>query len=384
MGMRDTTSARRLALAMLCGEDHSAKDSAVAWSDLIQFAIHEGLCGILARRLRELGHAVPDSFHEQLCAAASQVAAANLHALHVTEQLVAEFHRAGVPVMLLKGIALLRTIYDNPGLRPISDVDLLIRPSDCDAAASVLTNFGAKVGRPLLNEGFFPQFHYEQEWIIPGARPVRIDLHARPLRPLRVSRTMPDEGIWEDARTIKVGDASAMVPNSEMMLIHLAAHASFHGGERILWLYDINQWVADSESELDWNILVQRCREWQLSCAVYKALDRCSQVLATTMPERAMRELKSEAGRWRDRWVLRQAPCDAESPLGHILCNFVCTPGIGFRLAYLKALLAPDHAHLAETYRFRHVGWKGIAHLHRWIRAGLRASRLGVSMLRTH
>jgi len=95
--MFEAEPARQLMLALLRGEQDCERISEESWADLLQFAIHEGLSGILARRLRELELAAPDSFNDRLRTAASQVSAANLHALRATEELSLEFNRAVSP-----------------------------------------------------------------------------------------------------------------------------------------------------------------------------------------------------------------------------------------------------------------------------------------------
>jgi hypothetical protein len=49
---------------------------------------------------------------------------------------------AGVTPVLLKGAALARTVCDNPGPRPMDDVDLLLREADVPAALRELAALG--------------------------------------------------------------------------------------------------------------------------------------------------------------------------------------------------------------------------------------------------
>jgi len=47
-----------------------------------------------------------------------------------------------IPVVLLQGIALLRDVYTDPGLRPTTDIDLWVLPADLSSATSILVHAG--------------------------------------------------------------------------------------------------------------------------------------------------------------------------------------------------------------------------------------------------
>ena len=54
--------------------------------------------------------------------------------------------QAGVPFLVLKGAALAHLVYGDPRLRPMRDVDLLIRKADAGRALDVLTRCGFRPG----------------------------------------------------------------------------------------------------------------------------------------------------------------------------------------------------------------------------------------------
>jgi Uncharacterised nucleotidyltransferase len=56
--------------------------------------------------------------------------------------------QAGVPLLVLKGAALAQLVYEDPRLRPMRDVDLLVRKTDARRALDVLMRCGFPAGRP--------------------------------------------------------------------------------------------------------------------------------------------------------------------------------------------------------------------------------------------
>src|SRR5262245_43289127 len=59
--------------------------------------------------------------------------------LRDTAVVLGELQRRGVDAMLLKGAALTLVHYRDHGLRPMEDVDLLVREAQCQSAIAALT-----------------------------------------------------------------------------------------------------------------------------------------------------------------------------------------------------------------------------------------------------
>ncbi|MCH8146402.1 MAG: nucleotidyltransferase family protein [Planctomycetes bacterium] len=343
------------------------------WRSIVVGAERTGLAGLILERCRAERVSLPEQMVERLRRAATAVAATNLHLQKELARILTAFHRAGIPVMLLKGAALGPTIYGRPDLRPMGDVDLLVRPEHVTDALALLCADGARRGFELIRADFFPKYHYEVEFFTGGPRPARLDLHARPFRPLRIARTMPDDALWTHALRISINDVPAWMPCHELMFVHLAAHAAFHGCTRLIWLYDLKRVVRTVGEEMDWKMMTDACRQWRLSHAVHDALSKAQDLLGSFLPNEVLETLASHATNWRDRLTLAQAPRDAASPTAHLVVDLLCTSGVKFRLGYIWAFAVPDRTHLAGLYPYRHLGWPLGAHAWRLVRCVFRA-----------
>lgn len=344
-----------------------------AWDSFAQAACRAGLAGIVLDVARGHGVDLPQRVVDTLRDRAGLVAANNLGLMKELARLLGQFNRAGLPVMLLKGAALNLTIYNQPGLRPMSDLDLMVHPQDTQRACDLLEQCGFRRGFDLVRPDFFPRYYYELEFVTHSPRPVRIDLHVRPFRPLRTARTMPDDALWHDAQRVQCGHAEAVIPAPNSMFIHLAAHAAFHGCSRLLWLYDLKRLVKANTRALEWSEIATRAQRWRLSLPVAQATHRATELLGSIGLPSLLKELSTHKTTWRDRWTLAQAPRDAISPIRHVLVNGVCTPDLRFALGYIFAHLMPSTSHLAEVYPYRHAGWTFVARILRLTRASVRA-----------
>ncbi len=336
-----------------------------AWERLLVSARDTGHSGLLNEELSRGGHSVPADFLSKLVAEAAHVAAANRILLQHLERLAAASEGAGIDMLVLKGAALLGDLYVDLGLRPMCDIDLLIKPDAADAFDRLLLQMGYERGQDLLRDDFYPRFHYEREYIERGPRPVRLDVHVRPFRPLRYSRILPPDALWDGTRTIALKDAAVRVPSVTNMTLHLVCHAAFHGAERLLWLADIHRFVARNRDSIDWELLLDRLRVWNLSEAARLGFARTEGAFGRCIPDDVREALAGRRAPWRDRLALWQAPRDAASPLMHTLVDLLCTSGWRYRAGYLAAVVLPDATHLAEGYRGRHIGWQTCAHFAR-------------------
>lgn len=343
------------------------------WRALADAICRAGLAGIVLEQARRRGDRLCPEFTAPLQRDATIVAAHNLNAKVELERVVEALDRAGVEVMLLKGAALEAILYERPDLRPMSDVDLLVRPADASAACAALEACDCRRGQNLIRDDFFPSYHYELEFITRSIKPVRIDLHARPFRPLRIARIMPDDALRHGAKPVEVGKTTAVIPRLEFMLIHLAAHAAFHGCSRLIWLYDIKRFVDRFGSKMDWSMVIESARAWGLLWPVRVAIDRVEEHFGAILPRDVRARLSAHRPGWVDRLMVRRAASDATSPIAHVAFNVLFSKGIGFRLGYLWSLAVPSRKHLADVYPHRHPGWVPTAHAWRVLRTLSRA-----------
>jgi hypothetical protein len=374
LSMKKLDETTRL-LAGCLGGDAEQLDRAAAWPGLPDAARRAGLSALILDAFNRTGVCVPIETTQALREHASRIAAHNVHLRHVLRPIIRAFDRAGVPLMLLKGAALNLIHRNGMDLRPMSDIDAMIRRCHVAEADGLLRRTGFRPGRDLVRPGFFPTYYGETEYRSEPPASVRIDLHVRPFRPLRYVRTVPDEALWDGAQAVTVDDSRVLIPGPEDMLLHLAGHAAIHGAPRLLWLFDIKRFVDASGSRIHWERVVERARRWRVSHPVCAGLAQAEAVFGHVIPPSAMNALRAPRVGLADRLALWEAPHDAAHPVRHVLVDVLCTPGRRYRLGYLRAMLFPDRAHLGLLYRWRHPGWIPCAHAYRWSRAVVRALR---------
>lgn len=301
------------------------------------------------------------------------VAVRNVHAMHFLERICAAMNQAGVPVMLLKGAALQLCLYEQPDDRPMSDLDLLVHPDDLRQAMAVLQSLGGYRSAIVANDAFFPRYYFEAEYNIGQIVPVAIDLHVRPIYPLRYTQLMPDDALWAASVGTELGQAKIHIPNDWAMLLHLCAHYAIHGGRGRIWARDIALWIQRYSETLDWQALVETADRWHLSYAVHLGLHQAQLAMqgefgTFNVPMWAWLGLCRGRTSWRDQLAIRQAPFDHVAPIRHVLIAAITTPNLRYVAGYLRAMMLPGKSVMRQWYGREHFAWLPVAYAWRTIR----------------
>ncbi len=212
----------------------------------------QGLAPYLQAELADsrLYDALPDSLRGWLDSQASMNAARARRMHDELQAILQAADRAGLQVMPLKGALLSLCYYPSPGLRPMADLDLLVRPHAGPALSQVLERLGY---RPLPPDN--PQAADRHlRFIRPEAarvvsfdgehpdNPRPVEIHTRLRRALWGDVVIRDlsEALWEGGRQAELLGARAWVPDPGSFLVHLATHALEHlmvqTGRVLQWL----------------------------------------------------------------------------------------------------------------------------------------------------
>ena len=112
------------------------------WDDLPTQAEAHSLGPLLYTYLRQAGVAVPPGVQRELQGLYLRHRHANEVRTRVLSEILAAFSDAGIETRVLKGAALAHLIYPQPGLRPMRDMDLLVKKNEALKAQAMLAELG--------------------------------------------------------------------------------------------------------------------------------------------------------------------------------------------------------------------------------------------------
>ena len=210
---------------------------------------------------------------------------------------LAEFEREGVAVLTLKGPALAEALYPDPGLRPFTDLDLLVRAADVQRAVSLLSALGYRHQDPGHSLEYDLAWRHSARFASAEspADLVPVDLHWGLLDYPGIARgpSMDLEEVWE--RAVKVGAwspaARGLCP--EDLLIYLALHwAVHHAFSGALWGLDLALLLRRQGGELDWEAVAERGSRWGIRGGLYFALREIEEQFAVGPPAAVLLRLR--------------------------------------------------------------------------------------------
>ncbi len=209
-------------------------------------------------------------------------------------------------VLVLKGALLASTVYDEPALRPMNDIDLLFRPQDLAAAQAILEELGyvgkhndanqgpgvtkhlstyrrtgqdASTPNPFLSAGgdrtVEPHGSLEESWF-----GLKVDI---------------TPGVWDRAIPITLHGRPAYRLSTNDLVLHLAVHATFHlimGSSVFLQLYDIGRVLKTWPDQVDWAGLLSSAAQVGARPFLYGALFWTRRLYAVPIPSESMQNLE--------------------------------------------------------------------------------------------
>ena len=202
------------------------------------------------------------------------------------EEWLTRFEAEHLPTIVLKGAALIALVYKRTTLRPMSDVDVLVRREDFERAGRLLQAAGFAPYREVTGSDEM-SIRTQTLWLRPSPPGGGIDLHWHPIDSGYYARTVPMTWFWEHTVAALLGNRSMRVLSPEAQLIHLGAHSELHhAGEGWLWLYDIAALINKFGGALDWELIVDTAARFEWGHSLRVALERAQTTFGVAVPER--------------------------------------------------------------------------------------------------
>jgi hypothetical protein len=235
-----------------------------SWDDLRVMAEQERIAPLLYEAVR--GRSLLPEWLERDWQVAQRITAArNTLLLAELERAIAHLAAADIAAIPLKGSALIETLYGNAALRPMLDLDVLVRQEQAQLATELLVQLGYVAAVVEPHRGALLDYENEVMLIKTNGPQFLLEMHWSLIDSPYYQRQLDMHWFWETTRPAQVGHTPALVLSDDAMLLHLCAHCALHhSGQGLLWLHDIAALVQAKGRQMDWNSILQRAREFGL------------------------------------------------------------------------------------------------------------------------
>ena len=240
------------------------------------------------------------------------------------------------PAIILKGLAL-SSIYKNPAMRPMSDIDLLVHPTDLQ-----------EIKHRLYDLDFQPAPTYPDILVRENQQ---IDLHIHPFNTDRIAARnqatpLDLKLLWQKATAF-----SELTPFKKLDLPHqiltLSVHALKHGFERDIWLLDILGSINQAPPS-QWQTVIECCQNARALGILAYSMHAIANRLQDEIPDYAQEVQKNFPIGSIRRKILKTGIHANDFQILEPLILIQSMPGIVSKLACLSELIFPQRSILTQ------------------------------------
>lgn len=229
------------------------------WNDLLTLLRPHGIFPLLAFHLRGWDREClpPEEIMTFLSGVFMSGCVRNLRLGQQVRTVTTALEDAGIPAILLKGHALARTVYSDPGLRHSADIDILVQPEDITRCEPVFEKLGYSCP---LRTFYTSRYDAHHQNFHPPGKGIPVELHWT--TDSGHNMFVPDwlNNAFDRKIPIHSDDLSCYTLDPVSHLTFLAFHHVFqHQSLRLDWVYDIACLMNSLSVPEDWEALRSSC-----------------------------------------------------------------------------------------------------------------------------
>jgi hypothetical protein len=318
------------------------------WDRLAGEAERHDLTSWLHRWSGNHPSAVPAPIRENLKARAAALAGRNLI---LADELAAILHaldRRGIRCAPLRGFALAHYLPDAPSVRPMGDLDLLVRREDYAGLREALTHLGyVETDR---RPGFAEAYSYTLEFVKDRHGWITVEPHWTLAYPPFMD-SIDMAGVWKRCRRGTVAGIETWLLSPEDLLVNLCWHLQHKGVEApLLWWHELDQLLRRCAPDIDWSLVTAAIGPGAQAGLLAEVLAALMDEFHSPIPSQAMAALERSAPPRAHRGIrLFTGPLDVDG--AESLAQFLAIRGFGARSAYAWSLLFPSREFMMRHYQ---------------------------------
>lgn len=273
-----------------------------SWQAVGQLAQKHSMGPLLFAQMQRIGYQLPVAVKRPLHAQTIRQKKQSQIQTTVLAEILKRFAEHGIEPLLLKGAALRQLVYPEAWLRPMNDIDLLVKPYDIQRANHLLMQMGFSV--PSVGKELPYDKHLEMAVKSVSGVTVGVELHHNLYNPYqKVSFKLGEQK--RPLHTFTLNGIRCQSLSHEEMLWHLCEHLSYHASVwepiRFIWVADMIAYAEKFVDQIDWTFVRQQFPSVLKRLSLFHAMTPLSPQLleATAVPTGAsITRLGEEFGGW--------------------------------------------------------------------------------------
>lgn len=338
------------------GEAGQLSASGIDWQkfiDRLQRSSGFGLFHHLLKRSPALTRLVPGQV-QSLCAeryyatlARNLIITDTLRAVHALLQ------EEGLEPLLFKGLVLSEILYADPGVRPMADIDMLLKQSELCRADSVLRGLGYTTGSAIDEAARSAPGRLRNSAWYTHSSPGRPALHLywhlvnfilyRPEAVERISMPL----FWQDTLMVELDTFCVRTFSPSLQIIYLCLHAMNHGYQPLVMLCDIYLLFQKYRGVIDGELLIRQAESLGLERYLYYGLSLVAQVFSCSELDALVERIRPSRTDRRIEAFLAAVIADADPSLPGEQLFLRMNGPLSDKMRFLGALFFPKRTEMA-------------------------------------
>ena len=326
--------------------------SSESWYKAVEFANLHEILGLLSPIWRDISSDViiPEGVLRSAQAMVLRNRVRTGRMLAGLSKILTPANQANVPVIVLKGAHLVSAYYDDIGYRPMSDLDLLIKPEDLDRIEMIMHQVGFIASPNNEAEQLVGKhLHYHHP-----RTEVSVEVHWR-LLTSEFSLETSLEPLWKSAIPIQISGKAALGLPPEIMLPLFALHLFNHRFRlpiRQVW----DAAVVIQKEVIDWRVVIELAGKWKMERSLASLLFIIGELWGVPLPK-IVNNFVAESGviSWKEtlfRNILQYQP-EELSMVSPRFMNLLAVESSGFtqKIQQFIQILLPPPEWMSMRYR---------------------------------
>ena len=295
-------------------EIDSQLKSTIDWNHFLESAIHNGLAPLAYHAFSKLKDksAIPQSTFNELQKYYYKNLSKNTVLYFEFNNIVSALNDNGIRAVALKGIFLADKIYENIGLRQLSDIDILVHAENAETAANILKENGFESDIRKTKSKLYLDMMDTKHLEMLFKNGVGVEIHKRVINTDNAF-DIPLKDFWGHTLTTTIVENKVLAFDAHFQLLHICMHldehfvaASMHfiGYVDILWI------IEKYKIEIDWKFFDEICVKYNCMANAYPHLYLSCKYLGATIPDFLMLKAQTFCNQYHDEYFINKLQCN--------------------------------------------------------------------------
>jgi len=340
-------------------------DTGLDWNRVYGLLIQHGLAGVFCALGREHPDLWPRELQERLLDWRYTMLLRGDQCVAQVHNVLTALQQADVPVIVLKGWAMIPTLYANDyGQRFYEDIDLLVLPRDGAQAESVLHGLGyvgtiREPWRGYMRRYGATQAYAHLDGSVVMGRAFGVGLHLGLLSISYYDRRIQVASLFERSRPLDIAGVEIRRLSPEDDLVYSCGHLALHHSydDSLHRYYEMASIILSAGPTFNWDAAAARASEWRLTLPVQRVLARLNELWPELAPNGAREAVARLRPGFVERYVHDWSVAHRANHTVRAFLDWLALPGLSKRGQFLLETAFPSPNYMQQRYGPAPRGW---------------------------